>query len=113
MAMIADDPRWPPVERGRFWFVIGRAMGTVVVTLHGEADSAGVEQLRDALEDLIDNQGNLHVVVDLRGLRRVDPACVAVFAAASAWACDRGGTFSVHDPSPAVTAAFEEAVENA
>lgn len=99
----------PTTAPRRFWFVIGRALGTVVVTLHGELDSTGAKQLQDALKDLIDDQGNLRVAVDLRSLRRIDSSCVAVFEAASQWACHRGGSFWMCGPSPTVSAALDQA----
>lgn len=99
----------PTTSSPRFRFVIGRALGTVVVTLHGESDSTGAEQLRDALHDLINGQGNMCVAVDLRSLRRVDTSCVGVFVVASRWAHHRGGSFRLHGPSPAVSAALDRA----
>lgn len=86
----------------KFWFVIGRALGTVVVTLHGDLDRSGAVGLHDALDDLINNQGNMRVAVDLRSLRRIDPSCASLFLAASNWARRRGGSFTVHRRRPAL-----------
>jgi anti-anti-sigma regulatory factor len=72
------------------------------VTLHGDLDRSGAAGLHDALDDLINNQGNLRVAVDLRRLRRIDPSCASLFLAASNWARRRGGSFTVHRRRPAV-----------
>ncbi len=84
--------------RSRLSFAIGRVGGTVVVTVRGEVDRTGVQDLAGVLRDLIDNQGNGTVVVDLRDVAGADPSLVEVFSAASDWARRHGARFSVHDP---------------
>lgn len=101
------DPTMPPLPR--FGFAIGRARATVVVTLHGELAGPAAAQIADVLDDLIRNQGNLNVVIDLRDLSGVDPAGLAVFSAAARWSDQRGGTFRLHEPSPAVSSALDAA----
>lgn len=86
----AGDAR--PAE---FRMVIGRALGTVVVTLHGDVVSAVVPRLRAVLTDLIDGQGNLSVALDLRDVQRVDPIAMAVFAGASGSCRRRGGSLTL------------------
>lgn len=44
---------------------IGRAQGTVMVTVDGDLDAAGMDGLERVLTDLIHGQGNLAVAVDL------------------------------------------------
>lgn len=46
--------------------VIGRYQGTVVVTVHGQLDRQRAPHLDLVLADLIDGQGNLSIIVDLR-----------------------------------------------
>lgn len=89
-----------------FSVVISRAMGTVVVFAHGVLDPDSSRVLADTLRDLIDHQGNLAVVVDLRDLAVADPVCLGVLAAAAASAGRRGGELTVADPSKAVAQAL-------
>ena len=79
----------------QFSFSIGRAGGAVVVTVHGEVNAANVETLGRVLRDLIDDQGNLALLVDLRDVPTVDPSAVDLFSAASGWAARHGATFSL------------------
>lgn len=97
-------PTTPP---SAFLFSVGRALGVVVVTVHGTLDTSGCAQLEQVLEDLIDNQGNLRVVVDLRDLTRVDPAGLAVFKGAATSASTRGGELILADPRDAVHRALD------
>ncbi|MGH9149464.1 MAG: STAS domain-containing protein [Acidimicrobiales bacterium] len=87
-----------PVAPPQLRIAISRAMGTVVVTVHGDLDVAGARHLASVLADLIDGQGNLAVVVDLRDAGGPDPAAVGVFAAAAENATRRGGVLSLCDP---------------
>ncbi len=48
--------------------VITRALGTVVVTVGGNVDANGCDLLQGILRDLVDDQGNLDVVLDLSGV---------------------------------------------
>lgn len=62
--------------------VVGRALGTVVVTVRGRLDLAGCERLGSLLTDLIEGQGNLTVAVDL-GRAIVDPEALTAFITAA------------------------------
>lgn len=106
LASPGGAPATPP---SAFLFSVGRALGVVVVTVHGTLDASGCAQLEQVLEDLIDNQGNLRVVVDLLDLSRVDPAGLAVFRGAAASASSRGGELIFADPCDAVRRALEAA----
>ncbi len=79
--------------------VIGRALGTVVVTVRGELDAAAIARLERVLTDLIEGQGNLTVAVDLS---RVLAARRAVEAFVSTQR-DRfpGANLTVRRPEPA------------
>ena len=82
--------------------VIGRFRGTVVVTLHGDVDLRTSAALAGALHDLIDGQGNLAVVVDLRDVPRIDPSGVEVLAGAADRIAGRGGQLRLGGPAGAV-----------
>jgi anti-anti-sigma factor len=56
----------PDLDTSKLSLVIGRALGTVVVTVDGELDGDGCAALGLLLTDLIDGQGNRAVAVDLR-----------------------------------------------
>jgi anti-anti-sigma factor len=92
----------------RLTIAVGRALGTVVVTLRGELEEPDAPRLRAILADLINNQGNLDVVVDLRRLAVATPSGVAALESAAAWAAERGGDFRLNEPSPP----FREALGN-
>lgn len=77
--------------------VIGRALGSVVVTVDGELDVESSELLARVLSDLIEGQGNLAVAVDL-GKAIVDPEAVTVFAEAAKRASERGAKFILAKP---------------
>lgn len=81
---------------------VGRALGTVVVTLRGDFGPVDVERVSAVLRDLTTAQGNLAVAVDLGGLSSMEPATAATFTAASIWAQGHGGTFALCDPRPGV-----------
>ena len=77
--------------------VVGRALGTVVVTVDGALNLEGSELLARVLTDLIEGQGNLAVAVDL-GKAVVDPEAVTVFAEAAKRASKRGTKFILEKP---------------
>lgn len=92
-----------------FSIAVGRAMGTVVVTVHGEIDTASVRHLEQILEDLIENQENMRVVVDLRDVAQLDAAGVTALLVAANRAHQHGGAFSVNEPSGAVYDSLKDA----
>ena len=81
-------------------FRIARQGGGVILTVGGTLDLAGSIRLGAALGDLIDGQGNLSLGVDLRGVRRFDPAGLGVFTVADELVRGRGGTLTVTAPLP-------------
>lgn len=105
-----------PVEPGRsprrrvatppFSLIVTRALGTVVVTVHGELGLSASAPLGIVLADLIDGQGNLAVVVELPGLERVGPAGLEVLSAAAVALERRGGQLRLRRPSPEVSDAL-------
>lgn len=82
-----DVPReaaGPPIS-------ISRALSRVVVTLHGTLDAHAAPRLRPLLLDLIDGQGNLDVVIDLRDVAVIDHAGIGVLLGASERMHHHGG----------------------
>ena len=90
------------VRSAHFSIAIGRALGTVVVTVHGELDGPGARHLGSVLADIIDGQGNLAVVVDLHDTIASDTSGLSVLAAASERASRHGGVLSLSDPPDAL-----------
>lgn len=78
---------------------VSRDLGAVIVTVLGALYDHGAAWLGAELSDLIDGQGNLTVVVDLRHTTRVDPAGLGVFAAASDLAERHGGQLTLSGAS--------------
>lgn len=83
---------------GAFSVAVGRALGTVVVTVHGELDTSSSTYLGGVLDDLIDAQGNLAVVIDLRDLRRIDASGLAALDRSARAMAMRGGELSLSGP---------------
>ena len=92
-----------------FSLVFGRALGKVVVSVHGPVDARTAPELRDRLRDLIDGQGNRHVVLDLRETTLVDPAGLAALVNAYKGMQRIAGELVLSGPSPDVIRAFRTA----
>jgi anti-anti-sigma factor len=104
------SPVPPPAEAKpapHFTIVIGRQLGTVVVTVHGELDMARAANLGTILADLIDGQGNLSVVVDLHDATTNEPDSLLVFTDAAERARRRGGTVRLNEPHPTLGEALQ------
>lgn len=89
----ADQPRsvadaWPGPAAGRGPFtpnlslVVGRALGTVVVTIDGQLNLESSQLLESLLTDLIEGQGNLAVAVDL-ARATIEPEALSLFVEAA------------------------------
>lgn len=87
--------------------MIGRQLGTVVVTVHGELDMPRASHLGNILADLIDGQGNLSVVVDLHDATTAEPDSLLVFIEAAERVRRRGGTMLLNKPHPALGEALQ------
>lgn len=97
----------PERDSSPTWAVaIGRALGTVVVTVHGELTATTATSLAEVLRDLIDDQGNLSVVVDARDLTVTCGDGVTAFVVAAEWARRHGGTLSLAHASERLRAAL-------
>lgn len=85
---------------------IGRYMGTVIVSLHGDLSVSASVRLAAVLRDLIDSQGNLSVVVDLADVGGIDRSGLDVLASAGARMDKRGGALRLAGPTGAVVDAL-------
>jgi hypothetical protein len=80
-------------------FVIGRAFGTVVVTVRGDLDAAALGRLDGVLTDLIAGQGNLAVSVDLTRATGEPEALHAFVSVQRERFC--GTNLTISEPHPA------------
>jgi len=110
----ADAGAWPPDNDGsepgppNLSLVVGRDLGTVVVTVDGELSLASCQLLETVLTDLIEGQGNVAVAVDL-ATAIVEPNALMVFVDAARQARRRGTRFLLKEPSPDTHQALESA----
>lgn len=92
--------RMRPTDGSVPWHLaISRTLGDVVVTVEGEVGARTSGMLGAALLDLIEGQGNLFVVVDLRGAVLAGPSGLDVLAAAKRSMEGRNGQFLLSAPS--------------
>ena len=96
-------------SRPDFSVAISRALGMMVVTVHGALSAGSCRQLRYILWDLIDQHGNRNVVVDLRDMTVAAGADLELFVDASHRARDGGGHLTLSGPCPATSEAFARA----
>ena len=92
-----------------FSLVFSRALGKVVVHIHGALDSASAPALKDRLVDVIDSQGNRQVVLDLRGMTSVDLSGLLVLVDALKRMEEHGGDLVLSGPTRSVVQAFRAA----
>jgi anti-anti-sigma factor len=90
-----------------FALAVGRAMGVVVVTAHGHLGAAESDVLQTVLVDLIEGQGNMKVVMDVRDVSGFSPSSLEVLVAATDAAAQLGGELTFSDPSDAGSRALE------
>jgi len=93
----------------RLSLVFGRSLGRVVVDVHGPLDASTAGQLRHRLTDLIDGQGNRHLVLNLREMTLVDRAGLSVLVHAHKKVQRNAGHLVLSGASPAVLRVFERA----
>jgi anti-anti-sigma factor len=89
-------------------FALGfsRAIGKVIVHVDGALDAATAPELKDRLVDVIDGQGNRHIVVDLTGTTRVDAAGLGVLVQALKRVQRGGGDLVLSGPTGTVAETF-------
>jgi anti-anti-sigma factor len=80
----ARDPSRPAIS-------VSRALSRIIVTLRGALDVSAAPGLRPLLWDLIDGQGNLDVVIDLRDIVVIDPAGIGLLVGTSERMHQHGG----------------------
>jgi anti-anti-sigma factor len=97
-AVLFGPPPGGPAPARRSSIVVGRYLGTVVVTVHGELDLSRAGHLGTILADLIDGQGNLSIVVDLQDATATDADSLWVFTEAAERARRRGATMRLNEP---------------
>lgn len=90
-----------------FSLAVSRVRGTVVVTVRGDLEVSGSEQLGQVLGDLIDGQGNLAVVVDLTDATSIDPMGMKLLVEAANRAYAQGGRLTISEAPDAVLEALE------
>ena len=95
-------------SRPAFSVAISRALGTIVVTVHGVLDDRAGE-LRRTLGDLIGQHQNQDVVVDLRDMTVADGTHLKLFMDASNHAREAGGHLALSGPGHATAAALARA----
>ena len=78
----------------------------VVVAVGGDLDLASAPAVARAMRDLIEDQGHLDVVLDLREVSFIDSIGVRAILEARSALCGRNGRFTVTDPSAAVQRVF-------
>lgn len=86
-----------------------RALGWVVVDIHGALDARTAPHLKDRLVDVIDGQGNRQLVLELRGMTRIDATGFSAFLDAQRRMRKIGGQLVLSGPSSDVVHAFERA----
>ena len=86
--------------------VVSRALGKVVVSLYGDVDA---QTLGQTLTDLVNDQGNLALVIDLRHTNSVDSRGVAVLVQASHRLDRHAGELVLSGPSPELCLALQSA----
>jgi len=87
------------VEGNEFSVVLTRTLGSVVVSVTGEVDASGSEQLRTRLDDIIDDESPMELVVDLHGLTFMDSTGLGVLVHALKRMRERGGELTLSAPS--------------
>lgn len=78
-----------------------------MVSVAGEVDVATAPMLRQALESVVDDQGNLSVCVDLAGMTFIDSTGLSVLVRALKRLRERGGDLALANPSPATLRVLE------
>ncbi|MDP9403295.1 MAG: STAS domain-containing protein [Actinomycetota bacterium] len=90
-----------------FSLTFARQDGAVVVGIIGELDHSTAAVLGRRLHDLLEDQGNLAVVLDLADMTFVDSSGLSVFVTAFRHLRERGGHLVLRRPSASTTKVFE------
>lgn len=92
---------------GDLSLTFSRDHGSVVVGVIGELDCSTADVLAQRLEDLLEDQGNLSVVLDLGDMTFVDSSGLSVFVTAFRHLRARGGDLTLRRPSASTRKVFE------
>ena len=84
-----------------------RQEGTIVVRIVGEVDLASAPDLREALIELIDGQGNLFVQLDLEHLSFIDSTGIGVLVRALRSVRQKGGDLTLINCRPSTLRILE------
>jgi anti-sigma B factor antagonist len=87
--------------------VVSRVFGSVVVSVAGDLDLHTAPQLRRLLAEVVEQPGNLAVVVDLSGVTFVDSAGLGVLLGAHKALRQRAGELTLSAPPRPVLQAIE------
>ena len=90
-----------------FQVLVSRARGTVVVAIRGELDTYTAPRLQSHLQDLIEDQGNLAMVLDLSEMTFIDSSGLSVLVHALKRMRDHGGRLTLSSPKPATSKVLE------
>lgn len=96
-------------NHSEFSLAFSRALGKVVVHIHGALDAGSAPALRDRLVDVIDGQGNRQVVLDLCGMTHVDMDGMLVLVNALKRMDEYDGELLLSGPTPSVAQTFRAA----
>lgn len=88
---------------------VRRSLGKVIVHDLGSVECGHGRRLRDRLADVIDGQGNRHLVVDLKGLTSIDAAGIPVLVVVVKRMQRHGGEFVLSAPTIDVSHALDAA----
>ena len=83
-----------------FSLAFSRALGKVVVHVHGAVDARTAVILRQRLADLVLAQGNLSVVLDLRDMPVIHEGGLDVLTELHGWLESKGGELVLSGPRP-------------
>ncbi len=82
---------------GPFALSVERRGLETIVRVCGEVDLSTCDRLRDVIEPFIEAGETL--VIDLAGVEYMDSSCLRVLAVANVTIGERGGSFSLRNPS--------------
>lgn len=105
-----EHPFRPAVAAGHtadFSLSFSRDNGSVVVGVIGELDCSTSTILEQRLDDLLEDQGNLSIVLDLDAMTFVDSSGLSVFVTAFRHLRERGGELVLRRPAAPVRKVFE------
>lgn len=77
---------------------ISRALGKVIVTVHGHVNAELALSLHRLLLDIVDGCGSLDVILDLRYLNSLHPVGIDSLADVAARVARHGGAITISDP---------------